>query len=466
MAKLWDKGCELDSLVEEFTVGNDYILDMELVPADCAGSIAHARMLESIGLLTREECAAAEEGLRRVLREYDGGEFVVRREDEDCHTAIEGRLTAIAGDVGKKIHTGRSRNDQVLCALRLYGREGLLDLTGSLLDCAAAFTSFASSHRLIPMPGRTHLQPAMPSSIELWAGSFAEDLLDCLVLMEAAFRLNNRCPLGSAASYGVPLPLNREQVSALLGFDEPHHNLLSANNSRGRIELIILECVEQILVVLSKAATDLILFSMPEFGYFSLPEKLCSGSSIMPQKKNPDALELLRAKAATVSSYADRLRAVIRSLPSGYNRDFQETKEPFMMGLSLGISCLRIAMQAMTSLSVDTGRLLSGFTSGIFATDAALDAVRKGASFREAYRSVGTNLSAVEMRDPVGALVQRDYTGAPGRLELEKTDARIEGWRNWEAVRRSASRNAIEALFGRPVPLFNARGSIRNSPQP
>ncbi len=454
MAKLWEKGYELDALVEEFTVGNDYLLDMELIPADCAGSVAHARMLKSIGILTADELDAAEAGLARILDEYGRGEFLVRREDEDCHTAIEGRLTALAGEAGKKIHTGRSRNDQVLCALRLYGREGLLDFTRTVLDCAAAFLSFAGDNKLIPMPGRTHLQPAMPSSVGLWAGSFAEDLLDCMILVEGAYRLNNRSPLGSAASYGVPLPLDREMESSLLGFDEPHHNVLSANNARGRIELVILEAVEQVLIVCSKAATDLILFSMPEFGYFILPEKLCSGSSIMPQKRNPDALELLRAKAGTVSSYVDRLKSVIRSLPSGYNRDFQETKEPFIKGLLLGISCLRILEQTLSSLKVDAGRLLAGFTPGIFATDAALDAVKKGASFREAYRAVGTDLSGVEARDPVGTLVQRDYTGAPGRLELDKAESAVEKWRSWEAVRRAASGDAISGIFGTSFPLF------------
>lgn len=454
MGKLWDKGASLDSLLEEFTVGNDYLLDQALVPADCVASIAHGDMLASLGILTEEEAAQLRKGLLRILLEWKAGAFRINPEDEDCHTAIENRLQALAGEAGKKIHTGRSRNDQVLAALRLYSREGLLAFSQSTLELAQEFNTFAEKHKLIPMPGRTHMQPAMPSSVGLWAGSFAEDLLEGLELLKTAYKLNNRCPLGSAASYGVPLPLNREMVSDLLGFEKPHHNVLSANNSRGRIEMLILQGVEYILLILSKAAEDLLLFSMPEFGYFSLPEYLCTGSSIMPQKKNPDGLELLRAKSSTISSYADRIRQIIRALPSGYNRDFQETKEPFLKGLDLGILCVEIMKRTIQGLKVDVERLLSGFTPEIFATDAALEAVEKGAIFRDVYREIGTSLSSLTVRDPVGSLVRRGYTGSPGCLELEKVNGECLEWKKWIQLESLRVRKRIQDLLGSEMPLF------------
>lgn len=458
MGKLWDKGYTLDSLVESFTVGDDYILDMELVPADCAGSLAHAEMLSSIGILTPKEMADLKTGIDRVLEEYRTGKFLIAREDEDCHTALENRLSELAGEAGKKIHTGRSRNDQVLAALRLYGREGILVLCSRVLALARTFLRFAAQNKLIPLPGRTHMQPAMPASVGLWAASFAEDLLDGFEVLKALYPLNNRCPLGSAASYGVPLPLDREMVSRLLGFAEPHHNVLSANNARGRIELLLLQGAEHIALVLGKAASDMILFSLPEFGYFVLPDELCSGSSIMPQKKNPDGLELVRAKAGTISSYADRVRNVIRNLPSGYNRDFQETKEPFLKGLSTAIMCADIIERTVSLLSVNAEKLLKGFTPDIFATDAALESVAAGKSFREAYKEVGTNLSSLSRRDPVGSLVKRDYPGAPGRLELEKIEASCAAAAEWTLNEKNRIEEIIGNLTGTDQPLFRIMG--------
>lgn len=454
MGKLWDKGSEIDALFEEFTVGNDYILDLNLVPADCAASIAHSDMLASIGILKEEEAAQLRKGLLKILGDWKEGLFRIERSEEDCHTALENRLRQYAGEAGKKIHTGRSRNDQVLAALRLYGREGLLYFARETAALASDFCSFAEEYKLIPLPGRTHMQPAMPSSVGLWAASFAEDLLEGLEFVKTAYRINNRCPLGSAASYGVPLPLNRELVSDLLGFEEPHHNVLSANNSRGRIELLVLEAMEYILLIISKAAEDLLIFSLPEFGYFSLPESLCTGSSIMPQKKNPDGLELLRAKSATLSSYADRIRQIIRALPSGYNRDFQETKEPFIKGLDLGILSVRIMRKTIQGLKPDVQRLLSGFTPEIFATDAALEAVEKGSSFRDVYREIGTALSELSARDPVGALVKRRYTGTTGNLELDKVREGCGTWERWIGLEELRVRKRIADFLGMEIPLF------------
>jgi argininosuccinate lyase len=357
MAKLWQKGYTFNGIVEEFTVGVDYLLDADLVVADCLGSIAQARMLEKIGVLTSSERQSLEDELKKIVREGQDGRFVIRVEDEDCHTALENRLTAAAGDPGKKIHTGRSRNDQILTALRIYERSFLLELADRGISTVLALTDFATEHRNVPMPGRTHMQIAMPSSVGLWAGAFAEEILGHLSVLPAVYDLVNRSPLGAAAGYGTPLPLDRELTAELLGFAAVQNNVLCVINSRGVTEGWILTIVEQLGFTLSRLAQDLILFSMPEFGYFSLPDELCSGSSIMPQKKNPDALELLRGKAVSLSHAASAVREYGHGLPSGYNRDLQESKEPFAKAAKSILLCLDVASLTAKKLIVNAGAL-------------------------------------------------------------------------------------------------------------
>ena len=262
MAKLWQKSYTLDALMEAFTVGNDPVLDMRLVNADCVASMAHAKMLASIHVLSDEDLASVLGALRDVVSRNAKGEFQIRREDEDVHTALENALVQAIGDAGKRVHAGRSRNDQVLVALRLWSRGFLFAFMRSGLALASSFLSFAEKHQNVPMPGRTHTQVAMPSSVGLWAAAFAEELLDDLRLARTAFEISDSCPLGSAASYGVPLPLDREMVADLLGFSRVQNNVLYANNSRGKFESIILDAVEQAALTLSKVAQDLILFSL------------------------------------------------------------------------------------------------------------------------------------------------------------------------------------------------------------
>ncbi len=453
MAKLWQKDYQLNELVERFTVGRDYLLDLRLVNADCVASLAHAKMLASIGLLTEAEVDSLRGGLSRIIAESTARSFVIRKEDEDCHTAIENRLTKDLGEVGKKIHTGRSRNDQVMAALRLHARSRLLDLLGAILDLSRALAEFAEKHQAVPMAGRTHMQLAMPSSVGLWAASYAELLLDDYSLVEQAFTLNDRSPLGSAASYGVPLPLDREMVARLLGFSGIQNNVLAVNNSRGKLEAVILDSLDQVGLTLSKFAQDLVLFSMPEFGYFRLPEELCSGSSIMPQKRNPDGLELLRAKSSTLSAAATQVKSIIRGLTSGYNRDFQETKEPFLRGLSLAHECLQIARLTVERLEVDEARLRAAFTPDIFATDAALEQVRAGASFRDAYRKVAANLGELAGRDPAEAIEQRTSSGNTGNLKLEGVYSAISARRHGLGSIEKRVEQAIVALIGEKVQL-------------
>jgi argininosuccinate lyase len=454
LSKLWDKGYALDQLIEEFTVGEDPQLDRRLVAADCMASLAHARMLEHIGILEPEEYGALARELLRIIELSRQGTFTVRREDEDCHTAIENHLVQTAGPAGQKIHTGRSRNDQVIAALRLYARAFLDTFEPAVLDLCRVLLDFAATHENLPMPGRTHLQVAMPSSVGLWAGAWVEELLDDLTLVDAAYRLNNSCPLGSAASYGVPLPLDRAAVADALGFEGVQNNVLYVNNSRGKVESIVLDALEQVMLTLSKMAQDLILFSLPEFGYFRLPEQLFAGSSIMPQKKNPCMLELLRAKAATVGSCAARVKSIIRALPSGYNRDFQETKAPFLQGMDLALISVRVMHLVVEKLQPDEARLRQGFTPDIYATDRALELVGEGMPFREAYRSVGRDLQALGSRDPVEAIQRRTYAGSTGNLNLQEAAGRLNQRRKRHATRVTRIEKKLKGLAGIAVSLY------------
>ena len=448
MAKLWQKNITLDALIEGYTVGRDFELDQQLLPADAVGSMAQARQLAKIGLISSSDADALVEELRRILLDWKQGNFRVLRSDEDCHTALENRLTERLGEAGKKIHTGRSRNDQVLTALRIFGRSRLELVRTGVLELAEELASFAEKHRNVPMPGRTHLQTGMPSSVGLWASAWAEELLDTLVLADAAYRLLDRSPLGFAASYGVPLPLDREYSAALLGFASVHRNVLAASHSRGKGEAAVLDVCDQIGLTLSRMAQDLILFSLPEFGYFRLPAELCTGSSIMPQKKNPDALELTRAKSATLSAWASQVKNILRNQPSGYNRDLQETKEPYFRGLDLTVQMLAIVGLTIRRLEVVPEALARGFTPDIFATDAAFEKVRAGSSFRDAYREVGLNLGALEGRDPVKTIADRTHTGAAGNLGLDALRADLEAHRKAYATDRGRIESALTSLAG------------------
>ncbi len=451
MAKLWEKGQPLERIIESFTVGEDYRIDRHILAADVVASVAHARMLESIGLLSADERTGLERELRQIL---DDDGFRISKEDEDCHTAIENRLTERLGEAGKKIHTGRSRNDQVLTALRLLERSFLLDLAEELGRTIHAFLSFGEKYTKVPMPGRTHMQLAMPSSVGLWAGAFADAFADQLHMVESLWPLFDRSPLGSAAGYGVPLPLDRELTARLLGFSQVHTNVLAASNSRGETEGWLVSLIEQIGVVTGRFAADLLLFTLPEIGYFSLPDELCTGSSIMPQKRNPDVLELVRAKSATVSAWAAQVRSVVRVLPTGYNRDVQESKEPLLRSMQLALQLLPVVRMVVDRLVVDEERLREAFLPELFATDAVLDRVADGMSFRDAYRDVAANLDELEKRDPDAALDMRRSPGSAGNPGFESVRKRISAYEGRFGDRRAVVGRALEELVGGPVNLL------------
>lgn len=440
--------------MEAFTAGEDPLLDARLVNADCVASMAHAVMLGSIRLLSGSEVVALKRELLAIIALNSEGKFPIRLSDEDCHTAIENRLTEVLGDPGKKIHTGRSRNDQVITALRLWTRGFLFSLQRASLSLVESLLEMARKHSRTPMPGRTHMRIAMPSSVGLWAGAFAEELLDDLILTRGALQIIDCSPLGSAASYGVPLPLDREMTAELLGFSRVQNNVLYANNSRGKFESIVLGAVEQIALTLSRVAQDLILFSMPEFGYFELPPELCTGSSIMPQKQNPDGLEAIRAKSAAISAAHGAITSLIRGLPSGYNRDLQETKGPFFRGCEAGIACARVMDLTIRKLVVREEKLRRAFTPEIYAADSAIDLVANGVPFRDAYKQVGRNLDTLSAIDPLDAIMKKTSTGNTGNLRLDIAETAAESLAAAVRDEEGRSRSRISALAGRDVELF------------
>lgn len=429
--KLWDKGYALDQLVETFLTGDDPLLDVYLIPYDCLGSIAHAEMLEKIGILSSSECQILTQELVHLIELAKTGDFSIKPEDEDVHTAVENALTEKLGDSGKKLHTARSRNDQVLVDMRLYMKDQILAIAENVLNVCDTLCHFAELHHAVPIPGRTHFQRAMPSSLGLWAGAFAESLLDDLHLLKGSFDLINQCPLGSAASYGVSLPIDRQYTADLLGFQSVQNNVLYANNSRGKLEAAVLHVLAQIMNDLSKMATDVIIFSVPEFGYLTLPEKFCPGSSLMPQKRNPCPLELIRAKSATVQGFLFQVFEIIRSLPSGYHRDFQETKRPIMDGLETTSASLKVFFQIFSGLEVNAKVCIESFSSELFATDLVLQLTSSGTPFRDAYRIVANDLDQVANTNPVENILSKTHQGATGNLGLDMSLSRIKSYRDW-----------------------------------
>ena len=308
-------------------------------------------------------------------------------------------------------------------ALRLYMREATLLLARASVSFASALIELAEKNQDIPMPGRTHMQIAMPSSVALWALSFAEEILEETGMLLSLYDVIDQSPLGSAASYGVTLPLDREYTASLMGFRKVQNNVLYANNSRGKFEAFFLDHAEYIALTISKLAQDLMLFTLPEFGYFSLPRELCTGSSIMPQKKNPDGLELARSRTSLIGSCSMRVKSIIRALPSGYNRDFQDTKEPFIEGFRSALELVMITDEMIQGLEVHPDNLIAACTPELYATDRVMEKVLSGGNFRDSYKAVGLNLDKVQGEDPVASLGKRTSVGTAGNLMIEKDEA-------------------------------------------
>ncbi len=390
--KLWG-GSGLDSRIERYTVGNDYLLDLRLVPFDCLSSIAHARMLGKVGLLEGDSVLALVDGLQEILTLSRKGQFAILPEQEDCHTAIEQWLVDKLGDAGKRIHLGRSRNDQVLTALRLYYLDALKTLRREVAGLATTVGRFATSHKQTPMPGYTHLRKAMPSTVGIWANALADSLEDDDVLLAAAMEIIDQSPLGSGAGYGVPLPLDRAMTARELGFSKVQENPVYVQWSRGKFEAAMVHACGQVMLDLNRVATDLVHFSMEEFGYFELPPEMCTGSSIMPQKQNPDVLELARARYHVVVAAETQLRSTIANLPHGYHRDLQLTKEPTFRAIDATGETVAIMDLVFQGLKVNKAALEAGMTPELYATQRAYQLVtEKGMTFRDAYAEVKKDL--------------------------------------------------------------------------
>jgi argininosuccinate lyase len=435
-----------------FTAGRDVELDQALIEVDCLGTAAHVTMLSKMpvqpSLITEEEREAVLCALAEVVEQARSGTFEICLSDQDVHLAVERTLTEKLGDLGKKIHTCRSRNDQVAVDLRLFARNELLQTLEEAAALATVLVEFGQKHETVPMVGRTHMQPGMPSSVGLWATAHAESLLDdCLLLLNAA-ELNDQCPLGSAASYGVPLPIDRQMVSDLLGFSRPTHNVLYANNGRGKMESVVLGAMSQVMLTLSRLAQDFMLFTMPEFDYFKLPAEFCTGSSIMPQKQNPDVCELVRAKATRVKAAELAVYDLIKASPTGYNRDLQEAKEPFMEGIATTRACLRILTPMVKKTEVNHEKLIAGFSPDVFATDRALELVGDGMPFRDAYHYVKEHLDELESIDPSEAIQSKTHLGAPLGLDWNLFAERIQGVESFVQTQRDAFAQIEKALLG------------------
>ena len=379
---------EQDSLVNAFTVGDDPVLDLKLLLYDIQASLAHAKMLEKIKVLSSDELVQLEKGLGEIKQLHSDGKFLISKKQEDGHTAIEEYLTEKYGEVGKKIHTGRSRNDQVKAALHLYFKDKLKEIEGKINLFNTALDEAIKKYGNIEMPGYTHMQKAMPSSIGLWLGSFLAASKDNLKLLKTVKDIIDQNPLGSGAGFGVPLNIDKELTKDLLGFSKVQDNPVYVQHSRGKFEGMIIDLISAIMLDLGKLSSDLMLFSMQEFDYVKLPDNLLTGSSIMPQKKNYDILELVRGKYHIALGHGMAVKSLSGNLISGYNRDVQLTKDPIIKSLEIGDDCLGIMTLVVSNLSVSEENCKKAMTKDLYATSEVYKLVEQGMSFREAYHKV------------------------------------------------------------------------------
>ena len=392
MTKLWEKGVGFDKKIESFTVGNDNDLDQILLPYDCEASIAHVKMLNKMKYLNDNESDKLIKELNFILEESKSGNFKIKKSHEDCHTAIEDQLVNTCGDSGKKIHTARSRNDQVLTALRLYYRESIDDVKKLLIDLIKSLELFSDKNGKIQFPGYTHMQKAMPSSVQLWSNAYIESMNDDLKLLQTAYALINQSPLGSGAGFGVPINIDRKFLAKELKFDSVQDNPIYCQLSRGKFELYIINIFTQIMFSINRIASDIVLFCTDEFKFFSLPDEFCSGSSIMPNKRNPDVLELLRGSYSILIGYQSQIQSLSQNLISGYNRDIQLSKEPTMRSFDLIKNCLDINTLVISGLIVNEENCKKAMTDELFATEQAYNMVKEGIPFRQAYRKIADEL--------------------------------------------------------------------------
>ncbi len=425
MAKqLWNKGFEPDKAIENFTVGQDRELDLRLARYDVLGSMAHITMLQEIGLLTREELDRLLPALEDILSTIEKGEFVIEEGVEDVHSQVEFMLTSKLGDIGKKIHSGRSRNDQVLVDLKLFFREELRNISEAIGRLFAILQRLSEEHKDKLMPGYTHLQVAMPSSFGLWFGAYAESLTDDMQLINAAYRIANQNPLGSAAGYGSSFPLDREMTTDLLGFDRPHYNVVAAQMSRGKTERAVAMAVATVASTLGHLAMDVCMWMCNNFGFISFPDELTTGSSIMPHKKNPDVFEIMRGKCNRLQALPNELTILTTNLPLGYNRDLQLMKDIVFPATTELIECLDMAGYMLEHIQVKDNILDDPRYDYIFTVEDVNRLVLEGMPFRDAYREVG--MAVQEKRYKPTREVHHTHLGSIGNPANDKIAEKME----------------------------------------
>ena len=387
--KLWEKSTEVNPEIERFTVGRDRELDLLLARYDVLGSIAHSTMLQSIGMLTTDEMKSLHNELRNIYGTIEKGDFIIEEGVEDVHSQVELMLTRTLGDTGKKIHSGRSRNDQVLVDLKLFTRHELQCVCEAVKELFDALIAQSERHKDVLMPGYTHLQVAMPSSFGLWFGAYAESLADDMLFLQAAYRMCNRNPLGSAAGYGSSFPLNRQMTTELLGFDSMNYNVVYAQMGRGKCEKNIAFALASVAGTLAKLAFDACMFNSQNFGFVKLPAECTTGSSIMPHKKNPDVFEIMRAKCNRLQSVAGEVALMTTNLPVGYQRDFQLLKDVMFPAIEEIKSCLTMCDMMLQHIRVNTDILSDRKYDYLFTVEDVNRLALSGIPFREAYRQVG-----------------------------------------------------------------------------
>lgn len=416
--KLWDKGTTINELIENFTVGKDRELDLYLAKFDVLGSLAHAKMLQSINLLTESELAELQTELVAIFQVIEKGDFLIEDGVEDVHSQVELMLTCKLGDTGKKIHSGRSRNDQVLLDLKLFTRSEIQKLVVATNELFEKLMAKAEANKLILMPGYTHLQVAMPSSFGLWFSAYAESLVDDLVLLQAAYKITNQNPLGSAAGYGSSFPLDRQMTTDLLGFESMNYNVIYAQMGRGKMEKTVAFALSSVAATISKFAFDVCLFMSQNFGFVSLPDELTTGSSIMPHKKNPDVFELVRSHCNKIQAIPYQISLMINNLPSGYFRDLQILKEVFLPSFQELLDCISIAGFAIDQMTVNTDLMADDRYKFVFSVEDVNKLVMQGVPFRDAYKMVGSQINAGTYEP--GRDINHTHQGSLGNLCIEQ----------------------------------------------
>ncbi len=412
--KIWEKNVQADQRIEKFTVGRDREMDLCLAKYDVLGSMAHIRMLESVGLLQADELEVLLLVLKEIHQTIEDGAFVIEDDVEDVHSQVELLLTRKLGDVGKKIHSGRSRNDQVLVDLKLFARAEMMKITGQVNDLIETLIEQSNRYKHVLLPGYTHLQIAMPSSFGLWFGAYAESLADDLQLLLSAWKITNRNPLGSAAGYGSSFPLNRQMTTDLLGFESMNYNVVYAQMGRGKMERTVANSMASVAATISKLAFDACLYNSQNFGFIKLPEEFTTGSSIMPHKKNPDVFELTRAKCNKIQSVPQQIMMITNNLPSGYFRDLQIIKEVFVPAFDELKDCLDMTNLMMSQLQVNEQILDDPKYDLIFSVETVNKLTLGGVPFRDAYKQVGLNIEAGNF-NPDKA-IQHTHEGSIGNL--------------------------------------------------